>query len=290
MVASTEDASYRAFIQNPGYLRTILAISEELNYILGRIFTVDPNRRITLPELRRAIMACSHFTPQEPATQEVATMDPVPCTAAFSQQDMDDHMYDSSVEDDSEDDSDGSDTSSTFSYPDSDTSLSSRGSSPDLEEIMPAKHSFPESALYPLNNPPIFADPQSQLQHFTQQLPPVSLGTPPMDAMSIPGQGPSGQIFNTIPHRPLPRATMNQFQNLQQPVTPPPSPPLPYGHNPCGPTQTFGMNPAQRLPLRPATHVPRPQYHLPPMTSQTCGLWNLPHRLASHFPSYTPVY
>lgn len=71
-LASLEDASYRAFAYNPDFLKTILPISDELNQILGRIFTHNPAERITLPQLRHAIMACQNFmnTPSHPA-QEV---------------------------------------------------------------------------------------------------------------------------------------------------------------------------------------------------------------------------
>lgn len=74
-LASPEDASYRAFIYNPEFLKTILPISDELNQILGRIFTHNPAERITLPQLRKAILACPRFTnhpppmPQEPILQ-----------------------------------------------------------------------------------------------------------------------------------------------------------------------------------------------------------------------------
>jgi len=65
--ASMEDSTYRAYTRNRDFLKTILPVSDELNDILGRIFTRNPEQRITLPELRRRILACSKFTEQQPA-------------------------------------------------------------------------------------------------------------------------------------------------------------------------------------------------------------------------------
>lgn len=60
--ASTEDSTFRAFLKDPQFLRSILPLSPELNSILRRIFECDPVKRITLPELRRLIMECPRFT------------------------------------------------------------------------------------------------------------------------------------------------------------------------------------------------------------------------------------
>lgn len=60
--ASFDDSTYMSFTKDPDYLKSILAISDELNDILRRIFTRNPEQRITVQELRRMILACSHFT------------------------------------------------------------------------------------------------------------------------------------------------------------------------------------------------------------------------------------
>ncbi|KAI0514830.1 kinase-like domain-containing protein [Xylaria bambusicola] len=60
--ASFEDSTYRAFTRSQDFLRTILPLSDDLNDILARIFTRNPDARITLPELRNRILACSQFT------------------------------------------------------------------------------------------------------------------------------------------------------------------------------------------------------------------------------------
>lgn len=66
--ASFEDSTYRAYTRSQDFLRTILPLSDDLNNILGRIFTRNPDHRITLPELRNSILACSKFTISPTAT------------------------------------------------------------------------------------------------------------------------------------------------------------------------------------------------------------------------------
>ncbi|KAI1496116.1 kinase-like domain-containing protein [Biscogniauxia marginata] len=77
--ASFEDSTYRAFTRSQDFLRTILPLSDELNDILGRIFTRNPDQRITLPELRNSIIACSRFT--MPATPAAPQALPTPPTS-----------------------------------------------------------------------------------------------------------------------------------------------------------------------------------------------------------------
>jgi serine/threonine protein kinase len=67
--ASYEDSTYRAYTRSQDFLKTILPLTDELNDILGRIFTRNPDQRITLAELRTKILACPQFTiPAMPAT------------------------------------------------------------------------------------------------------------------------------------------------------------------------------------------------------------------------------
>ncbi|KAJ9151093.1 Pkinase-domain-containing protein [Coniochaeta hoffmannii] len=70
--ASFEDHTFRAFSRSPDFLKTILPITDELNEILGRIFVRNPDERITLPELRARILACSRFT-EQPAAMPLVT-------------------------------------------------------------------------------------------------------------------------------------------------------------------------------------------------------------------------
>ncbi|KAK4247930.1 kinase-like domain-containing protein [Corynascus novoguineensis] len=66
--ASFEDPTYRAYTKSRDFLKTILPVSDELNDILGRVFTRNPEERIKLPELRARILACPTFT-QQPTAQ-----------------------------------------------------------------------------------------------------------------------------------------------------------------------------------------------------------------------------
>ncbi|KAK5125804.1 hypothetical protein LTR85_012080 [Meristemomyces frigidus] len=60
--ASMEDSTFKAFMKDRNFLQTILPVSDDLNYILQRIFEVDPRRRISLAELRDLIVCCPRLT------------------------------------------------------------------------------------------------------------------------------------------------------------------------------------------------------------------------------------
>ncbi|KAL2222799.1 protein serine/threonine kinase [Thermoascus aurantiacus ATCC 26904] len=88
--ASTEDSTFRAYLKDPQFLRTILPLSPELNYILRRIFECDPRKRITIPELRRLIVDCPRFTvssssPCEPHVQTVDYAQQIPAYVHYAQ-------------------------------------------------------------------------------------------------------------------------------------------------------------------------------------------------------------
>lgn len=72
--ASYQDSTYRAYMRSQDFLKTILPLSDDLNSILGRIFNPNPEQRISLPELRNRIMACSRFT--VPAMSTIAPPTP----------------------------------------------------------------------------------------------------------------------------------------------------------------------------------------------------------------------
>lgn len=73
--ASFEDSTYRAFTRNPGFLKTILPLSNDINDILARIFTRNPDERISLPELKARILNCNTFTATpQPVSQASATI------------------------------------------------------------------------------------------------------------------------------------------------------------------------------------------------------------------------
>ncbi|KAL1894952.1 Serine/threonine protein kinase [Sporothrix stenoceras] len=129
--ASTEDSTYRAYSRNPRFLKTILPLSDELDDILARIFAINPDQRITLPELKQRILACPRFTvsPQEQAAAAQAQA-VAQAQAAAHQQFVQQQVYESSPsdyaivddeddEDVDEDDYDEVDTSETSSVFDS---------------------------------------------------------------------------------------------------------------------------------------------------------------------------
>ncbi|KAJ5095498.1 hypothetical protein NUU61_004854 [Penicillium alfredii] len=60
--ASLEDSTFRAYLKDPFFLKSILPLSTEMVCILSRVFERDPSKRITIPELRRLILECPRFT------------------------------------------------------------------------------------------------------------------------------------------------------------------------------------------------------------------------------------
>ena len=64
--ASQEDSTYRAFLKDQDFLKTILPLSDELNSILCRIFERQPEKRISISELKHRINNCATFTSSAP--------------------------------------------------------------------------------------------------------------------------------------------------------------------------------------------------------------------------------
>lgn len=65
--ASSDDSTFRAFMKDPKFLRSILPISLELDAILRRIFEFNPAKRATIPEIRDMIHRCSGFSASKSA-------------------------------------------------------------------------------------------------------------------------------------------------------------------------------------------------------------------------------
>ncbi|KAL4800509.1 kinase-like domain-containing protein [Aspergillus venezuelensis] len=74
--ASLEDSTFRAYLKDPFFLKSILPLSDEMVCILSRIFEVDPSKRITIPELRQFILDCPRFT-HNPMTPWGSTTGPL---------------------------------------------------------------------------------------------------------------------------------------------------------------------------------------------------------------------
>lgn len=117
--ASHEDYTYRAFTQGQGFLKTILPVTDELNEILSRIFTANPDQRITLPELRKMIEDCSQFTEQSPASATLPQAEPVDNMVDFDMEPLSPISSDGSLSDEGSCSSnEGSDASSVSSLDD----------------------------------------------------------------------------------------------------------------------------------------------------------------------------
>lgn len=63
--ACPSDETFRAYLANPDFLRSILPISDHTNRILKRVFALNPQARIGLHELRQEILAVKTFTMTE---------------------------------------------------------------------------------------------------------------------------------------------------------------------------------------------------------------------------------
>ncbi|KAJ0355699.1 hypothetical protein COL154_011335 [Colletotrichum chrysophilum] len=128
--ASFEDSTYRAYTRCPETLKSILPVSDELNDILGRIFTRNPDHRITLPELRNRIQTCSSFTiPAVPVMLPTPPTSPEHTTEYVTCEDTIIDDYDNALSPASSSSDEGSECSSD------DGSLTSSGSTiDDLDE------------------------------------------------------------------------------------------------------------------------------------------------------------
>ncbi|PLB43821.1 kinase-like protein, partial [Aspergillus steynii IBT 23096] len=61
-LASVEDATYKAYLEGPGFLRTILPLSNDIMRFLNRVFESDASKRIGILELRDWVYRCPCFT------------------------------------------------------------------------------------------------------------------------------------------------------------------------------------------------------------------------------------
>ena len=95
--ASIEDSTYKAFLKNPDFLKTILPVSDDLNDILCQIFQRNPESRITIAQLRQRIMSCQNFSTPAPVQHQHLTPFSSPQCCAVDDSDSD--SYDSSPSD-----------------------------------------------------------------------------------------------------------------------------------------------------------------------------------------------
>jgi serine/threonine protein kinase len=60
--ACYDDSTFRAYMRDREFLKTILPVSSHLTAILNRVFELDPSKRATIQELKELILACDTFT------------------------------------------------------------------------------------------------------------------------------------------------------------------------------------------------------------------------------------
>lgn len=197
--ASFEDSTYRAFTRNPDFLKTILPLSDELNDILGRIFTRDPDQRITLEGLRNSILACSRFTIPAPsaAVQSLVSppASPEPIENVYEDTVINDFSYDAPHSPASSD-SDGESTCSS-----DDGSLTSSASTIDdldEDEYIQSEGIPPQE----FREPHVFdpEEPKTYAQDFAPQYCGQVPQSCPSGPVSLPPQSVCGPRFPQMPY------------------------------------------------------------------------------------------
>ncbi|KAI1177597.1 kinase-like domain-containing protein [Nemania sp. FL0916] len=165
--ASFDDSTYRAFTKSQDFLRTILPLSDDLNDILGRIFTRNPDERITLPELRNRILACPKLTiPAVPQMLPTPAASPEPTEYVNYEDAIDALSYDAPLS------PAGSDSDGESTYSD-EGSLTSSGSTVE---------SLDDDELYEMQNEvdtmpePQFFDPEEAKIAYPQEFVPQPAG------------------------------------------------------------------------------------------------------------------
>lgn len=216
--ASVQDSTYRAYVRSPGFLKTILPLSDELNDILGHIFHPNPEMRITMPELRSRIMACSRFTVPTPAASPEPVEEPMPEDVL-----IDDYDYEEALSPASDYSEEGSLASSVSTVDDLDEDFMQE------QQMDYAPQTFEE-------------DPMAQSIYQTQEFVPQQYQGP------VPVQ-PMAPVH--VPILPSQQALMQQ-QMAMQAQAPPPMP-----SQPCQPKSFFPLWEIAKL-VQPVMQHPSP--------------------------------
>lgn len=200
--ASFQDSTYRAYARSHDFLKTILPLSDELNDILGCIFNPIPELRITLPELRSRILACSSFT--VPAVAPTVPTSPHPTAATFPSTEyvdedaiIDDYEYGPPLSPASTSSDDGSFTSSVSTVDDLDDEF--------VQEQLELSQEYVPHAYEPEEVK------ESVAAYHTQEFVPQHY-TGPVPAMAAPiaPQPLAGQQATAAVQTPLGQATYHQ--------------------------------------------------------------------------------
>ncbi|KFX96826.1 hypothetical protein O988_05152 [Pseudogymnoascus sp. VKM F-3808] len=228
--ASTKDSTFRAYLADRQFLKSILPLSDELNEILNMVFEIDPSRRISLAELRHRIATCGPFTKPANAAPTTTTTTAVPAVPTIEV------TADAFVDSDSESDLDvysaALSPASTISEEgsmisdasDASTAPSEAGSSPDLDvqfEVMDEDHhedhntSFddfvPATAKDPWVSEPAFVAPYVPADPV---VPPSSMAAPPPKDNLAPIPQVQAQHFLSPPPRSAPPRQQKSVQHL----------------------------------------------------------------------------
>lgn len=204
--ACYSDSTYRAYLRDPSFLKTILPITDDLNNILRKIFHPDPAQRITLPQLVREIAACRQFTrPAQPTPTIIAP--PVTELTLDEDTSVDHDSPDSPM---SDDDSDYSDPDY---HSDDDSDLRSRPGSPldgvdpeDRELFSTTSDCLPSPLPSPPPAPTQFQAPASTPVVLTTAKQPNQLRLPhtgcfPQDIQYQIPPTPTSQLHPNLVHR-----------------------------------------------------------------------------------------
>ncbi|ROT41775.1 Pkinase-domain-containing protein [Sodiomyces alkalinus F11] len=225
--ASFDDSTYRAFSRNPGFLKTILPVTDELNDILGRIFTRDPEQRITLRELRTRIMGCSGLTVPAAGAAPLPTppVSPAPSTPQFFEYV---HCEDAVVDQDHDDaclsPASSSDDDGSICSHDSSSLTSSVSTLDDLDEdfLQEQQQQQQQNDQRQISPPPRMYEPEEQtpapfgypVQEFVPQQPP-----PPRQGQGQHYTGPVSSRDSMVVQVPAPLPVAPHVACVQQPKT-----------------------------------------------------------------------
>ena len=181
--ASPEDSTYRAYLKDPKFLQQILPISPELNMILARIFDPEPWRRITIPELKAAVISCPRFTMRHVPAVRPITPPPEPYSSPFAtfpelyiqapQQPLTPPTYSIFEQQSASSNSSLSESGSTFSESSNCSSVSSQGSFGQAPEPQLVVFPSQPSVFYNTCTPILHGPGSSIAQHCSNQTPQV---------------------------------------------------------------------------------------------------------------------
>lgn len=228
--ASAKDSTFRAYLADRQFLKSILPLSDELNEILNMVFEIDPTRRISLAELRHRIATCPAFTKSSASATTTTTAVPaavptIQVTAdAFVDADSDLDVYSAALSPASTISEEGSMISDAS---DASTAPSDAGS-PDLDvqfEVMDEDHHEDHSTSFDDFAPAAAKDPWVAEPAFVAPYVPVDPVVPsPVSAPkdhSIPQPQVQQQRFLSPPPRSAPpRQQKSMHQFIARCVTP----------------------------------------------------------------------